>query len=721
MADLAKLLWPKTLAVVGASSDTSGLRGRILETILGHPYAGKVYPVSRSAAEVQGLKAYASVADLPEPPDLAILIVPAQYVPAELDRCGRAGVKAAVILSSGFAEEPGEAGHRMQDEIAATARRYDMAVSGPNSEGFANIAASLCATFSPTLDKKAGAIRPERALGKGQVSVISQSGGLGFAFFDRARLRNLAFRHIVSTGNEAALDVADVLDYLLDEGGSDVFLLLLEDVKSPETFKRAAEKALELGKPLIVGKIGQSEPGRRAVMSHTAALAGSTAAYRAVFQYYGLIEGRDFDEMLDIAAGFLACGDKLPAGKRMGICTSSGGAGVWMTDACAAAGLEVPVLDTATRKAIDVHLPSYGTSQNPVDSTAQGVHKLGYAEFARLVGTSPLIDGVIVVVTARRAAFLEKDLPKLQAFARESKKPVFMWTYTLPSERSVEILNEAGYPLFTGAHGCARTMRVMADYRALRELRPRPTPSVMATQQEQVHAKLAAAGPVLCEWQARPLLAAYGIGVEADALAHSPEQAEAMTNQLARPVALKVQSADIPHKTEAGAVALNVFADGAGAAYERVLANARRYAPHARIDGVLVQPMARPGREAILGVNRDPTWGPLLMVGLGGVLVEALGDVALSPVPLDRTGAAALLARLKGAAILGPHRGAPAADTEALIDVIVRLSQFAADHADEVAEIDLNPVIVHEQGYGVSLVDALIVKQARQPQRRAAE
>ena len=419
MPDIGKLLWPKTVAVVGASSDTKGLRGRILEVMLSHPYAGTIYPVSRSATEVQGLKAYASVADLPQPADLAIVIVPAQFVPEELERCGRAGIKAAVILSSGFAEEPGEAGRQMQAAIAATARRYDMAVSGPNTEGFANIAAALCPTFSPAMDKNAGAIRPARALGKGQVSVISQSGGLGFAFFDRARSRNLAFRHIVTTGNEAALEVADFLDYLLDEGDTDVFLLLLEDVKSPEKFKRAAEKALKAGKPLIVGKIGQSEPGIRAVISHTAALAGSQAAYRAIFEHYGLIECRDFDEMIDLAAGFLACGDKLPAGKRIGICTSSGGAGVWMADACAAAGLEVPMLDEPTRKAIDVHLPSYGTSQNPVDSTAQGVHKLGYAEFARLVGQSPLIDGIIVVVTARRSAFLENDLPKLQALGRD--------------------------------------------------------------------------------------------------------------------------------------------------------------------------------------------------------------------------------------------------------------------------------------------------------------
>ncbi|MGC1694865.1 MAG: acetate--CoA ligase family protein [Pseudolabrys sp.] len=726
MPDIGKLLWPKTVAVVGASSDTSGLRGRILEIILSHPFAGKVYPVSRSAAEVQGLKAYASIADLPEPADLAILIIPAEFIPAELERCGRAGVKATVILSSGFAEEPGEAGSRMQAEIAAIARRYDMAVTGPNTEGFANIAAALCPTFSPAMDKNAGAIRPKRALGKGQVSVISQSGGLGFAFFDRARPRNLAFRHIVTTGNEAALDVADVLDYMLGEGETDVFLLLLEDVKSPEKFKRVAERALKAGKPLIVGKIGQSEPGSRAVMSHTAALAGSAAAYRAIFEHYGLIEGRDFDEMIDIAAGFLACGDKLPTGKRVAICTSSGGAGVWMADACAAAGLDVPVLDDETRKQIDEHLPSYGTSQNPVDSTAQGVHKVGYAEFARLSGRSPLIDGVIVVVTARRSAFLENDLPKLQALARESKKPVFMWTYTLPSDRSVEILNEAGYPLFTGAHGCARTMRVMADYRAARErlLRPIEGVTIAAVSRDSVRTDLAKFGQVLCEWHASPFLACYGIGPDKPpgALVQSSKDAETAAQTLARPVALKVQSADIPHKTEAGALALNVSGDGARAAYERVLAAAKKYAPHAHIDGVLVQPMAPPGREVILGINRDPTWGPLLMVGLGGVLVEALGDIALAPVPLDRAGAYALLGRLKGASVLGAYRGAPEADTDALIELMVRLSHFAADHADEIAEIDLNPVIVHAKGQGISVVDALIVKQTpHTAQGRAAE
>ncbi len=722
MPDISKMLWPKSIAVVGASSDTKGLRGRILEIMLSHPYAGTIYPVSRSAAEVQGLKAYRSLDALPERVDLAVLIIPAEFIVGELERCGRAGIPAAVILSSGFAEEPGEKGARMQAEIAGIARRYAMAVSGPNTEGFANIAAGLCATFSPALDRKAGAISPVRPLGDKQVSVISQSGGVGFAFFDRARPRNLQFRHIVTTGNEAALEVADVLDYLIDEGGTDVFLLLLEDVKTPATFIRAAEKALRTGKPIIVGKIGQSEPGVRAVASHTAALAGSRDAYRAVFDRYGLIEGRDFDEMLDLATGFLACGDRLPAGNRVAICTSSGGAGVWMTDACANVDLDVPVLDDETRTAIDAHIPSYGTSQNPIDSTAQGVHQLGYAAFAQMAAQSPLIDAVVVVVTARRSAFLEDDLDKLKALKVESRKPVFMWTYTLPSERSIEILNEAGYPLFTGAPGCARTLRVMADYRQMRErfmakpaMRPAPHRA-----RDNVRTKLLASGPVLTEWQARPLLAAYGIGsAEAGRLAHTAEEVHAAAEALDCPVALKAQSPDIAHKTEAGAVLLNISPDGVTDAYARVLANARAYAPHARIDGVLVQPMLPQGREILLGVTRDPRWGPMLMVGLGGVLVEALSDTVLAPVPLDREQALALIARLKGTAILKAHRGRPAADVEALAALMVRLSHFAADHADIVAEIDLNPVIVHAQG--VSLADALIVTRAAATTSRAAE
>jgi acetate---CoA ligase (ADP-forming) len=710
--DLTKLLWPKSIALIGASSDTHGLRGRILEIMKGHPFAGKIFPVSRSAAEVQGLTAYPSVADLPEPADLALMIIPAQYVPAELERCARAGIKAVYILSSGFAEEPGETGPRLQREIVAIARRHDMAVIGPNAEGFANLAASLCATFSPAVEAGPRPLLPAGEP-RGEIAVVAQSGGMGFAFFDRGRPKNLRFRYIVTTGNEACIDVCDFVDAMLDEGRTDVFLLLVEDIKAPDKFRRVADKALRLAKPLIVGKIGQSEPGSRAAASHTGALAGSAAAYRAIFDRYGVIEGRDLDDMVDLAMTFAACASRLPAGKRVGICTSSGGGGVWVADACAAAGLSVPPLDGATRAAIDVHLPPYGTSQNPVDTTAQGVHRVGYAEFARLMDGSPAIDGVIMVITARASRFIAGDRERLQNFSRAATKPVLMWSYTLPTERNAEILSETGFPLFTRVQNCARAFAVMADYRAARERRlaaaefPPTAPAVRAA----ARAALAAAGPILCEWEARRALAGYGIGDgNAGKLACSAEEAEAAAAALGLPVALKVQSPDIPHKTEAGAVRLGLSTPAeVRAGYARVLAAAQQHAPDARILGVLVQPMAPPGREVILGVSNDAQWGPMLMVGLGGIFVEALDDTALAPVPLDHGEARALIARLKGARLFAAFRGEPAADLDALAALMVDLSRFAHDHADAIAAIDLNPVLVHARG--VSVVDALIVQR----------
>jgi acyl-CoA synthetase (NDP forming) len=469
MHHLQEMLWPRSLAVVGAASGTKSLRGRIMQVMMGHPYAGRVYPVSRSEPEVWGLKTYPSLAVLPEVPDLVVLIIPARFVPEELERCGKAGIKAVVIPSSGFAEEPGEAGPRLQREVRAIAQRYGMTVNGPNSEGFANTAARLCPTFSPVVEADGEPLLPPESRTRGQAAVIAQSGGMGFAFYDRGRKKNLAFRYVVTTGNEACLETFDYLDFMLDEGKTDVFLLLLEDVKTPATFERVAERALRAGKPLIVSKIGKSPVGVRAVAAHTAADAGHYADYRAWFERYGVIEGRDLDEMLDIASAFTVFGSRLPAGRRVGICTASGGGGGWLADACVEAGLEVPELDTETRATIDVHLPPYGTSQNPVDGTAQAIFSLGYAELARLVAASPRIDGVLTVASTRRAHTLERDREALEALARETQKPIFVWSYTQVADESAAILSEAGLPLFSNMHNCARAMRLMADYRAVRE------------------------------------------------------------------------------------------------------------------------------------------------------------------------------------------------------------------------------------------------------------
>jgi acyl-CoA synthetase (NDP forming) len=714
MADLGAMLSPKSVAIIGAAPQGQGLRGRIVEIMRAHPYAGKVYPVSRTHREIQGLAAFPSIGDVPAPVDLAVLIIPAKFVAEELERCGKAGVKSAVVISSGFAEEPGEAGANMQSELRSIARRCGMAVMGPNSEGFVNLDAALCPTFSPAVTPSATPLLPA-ALNNGRVAVIAQSGGMGFSFFDRGRPKEMAFNYIVTTGNEACLETFDVVEHMLEEGKTDAFLLLLEDIKTAETFRRVAAKALKAGKPIIVNKIGQSDAGRRAAASHTAALAGSYSAFQAMARQYGIIEGSDSEEMVDIAQGFLRTGiAQLPAGHRVAICTASGGGGGWMADACIAAGLEVPTLDAETRRKVDKHLPSYGTSQNPIDGTAQAIHALGYAGMAELVLDSPSIDSVIVVMSGRAGERVVAERDRLMRVKAASTKPILMWSYTLPVPHTLTTLAETGYPIFTNMRNCARTLAVMTDYRAAREaaLRAPDIRTTASAARETVATALKASPVALTEAEARPLLAAYGIGSGDSHVVTSVDAAVAAFKAIGQPVVLKVQSPDILHKTEAGAVALKLAtADDVRHAYERVLDNAKRYAPSANIHGVLVQPMAPAGREVILGINRDDTFGPLLMLGLGGIHVEVLKDVAFAPVPLTPEAATNLIRRLRGAALLDAHRGQPAADIPALADLMVGLSQFAADHADTVKEIDLNPVLVHPAGQGATVVDALIVKR----------
>ncbi len=714
MPDIRALLWPENVAVVGATDDVHKLRGRILKVMLGHDYAGKIYPVSRSLDVVQGLKAYKSIADIGIPVDLTVLIIPAEYVLQELERVGEAGGKAAIIITSGFAEQVGDEGRRMQEELCAIAERYDLAICGPNSEGFANMAAALCPTFSPAVDDVEVPLLPPWHK-EGRIAVIAQSGAMGFSFFDRGRVRELPFRYIVTSGNEATLSVFDYVDFMLDEGKTDVFILFLEDIKDAATFRRVAAKAARAGKPIIVTKIGRSDAGQRAAASHTGALAGTYAAYEAMFDHYGIIVGRDPDEIIDMVDGFIANAHRLPAGCRVGIVTGSGGAGGWMADMCATQGLEVPELDPVARAKIDAHLPPYGTSQNPVDGTAQAIRVVGYAELARLVSTADNVDGVILVSTARNYAGYERERDALTSLSKTLEKPIMCFSYTLPHPISTEIFGKAGLPLTTNLHNCARAMAAMADYRAFRKrfLARDATPINAADQASDVTEALASAPTVLSEWQARPVLAAYGIGSDDGAtLATTSDEAVAAAESIGTAVVLKIQSSDIPHKSDAGGVVLNLQgADAVRAGYDEVLANSRAAVPDAAIDGVLVQPMARPGQEVILGINRDEKFGPMLMIGLGGVHVEVLKDVAFAPVPLTRDDVSVLIGKLKGAPLLAGVRGAPPADVDALIDVATRLSEFAAAHNDTIAEIDLNPVLVHEVGNGVTLVDALIVKQ----------
>ena len=707
MPDLSSLLTPSSVAVIGASPDPHSLRGRIMQVMGCHDVDIPIYPISRSHDEVFGLKAYRSVADTPTPVELAVLIIPAANIPEALEDCAAAGVKAALILASGFAEDHSEGGENLQQRVLDIQARTGMLISGPNSEGFANMATRLCATFSPAVEGENMELMPAWSTA-GRIAVIGQSGGMSFAFYDRARAKQMRFSHVVTTGNEACLESLDVVEHLVDADEADVFLMFMEDVKTPEKLARVAKKALRAGKPLIVTKIGRSEAGIRAAASHTASLAGSHAAYKAIFERYGVIEGLDTEEMVDIAGAFSNYAGRLPAGNRAAIFTGSGGAGGWMADTCAAVGLEVPMLDPATRATIDEHLPSYGTSQNPVDGTAGVIRTLGYARISNMLTASERIDAVIAITSARNPATLAREPDALEALGRETPKPVLMWSYTLPHPDVVTMLAKAGLPLFTNMRNCARALAAMAEYRAKRDAflteapisGPKPLSPALTRE-------LDGASATIAEYDAMRLLMMADIEAVTGTLARTTEEAAQAAERADGPVALKIQSPDISHKSATGGVALGISGgDAARQAFVDIQERVARNAPDAAILGTLVQPMAKPGLELILGVSNTSGFGPLLMVGFGGTAVESSGDVAFAPAPVSRDDARALLARLRGASLLNPAN----LDIEALLDVIERLSELAVSASDRIAEVDLNPVLVHRPGEGISIVDALIVK-----------
>ena len=718
MPDLDALFWPRSIALVGASTDETLIRGRIVEAVTLHGFDGPLYAVSRSHDEIAGIACYPSVEALPGPVDLAIIAIPAEHVAASLRACGKIGAKAAIVISSGFGEERGEAGAARQREIAEIARELDMAVLGPNAEGFLNGRMPLAATFSPAVVHVEGGLRPEASRARG-IAVVSQSGGIGFSFFHRGRPKALNFSFVVSTGNEAGLNAMDVAAYLVEDDETEVVLAFLEGIRAPEKLLRVASRAAELRKPLIFAKVGRSEAAAAAAASHTASLAGSARSFDAVFRRYGILPGEDQEHMVDIGAAFAFFIDRLPKGTRVGILTPSGGAGAWLADVCEHHGLTVPALDAQTRAAIDRMLPAYGASRNPVDVTAQVIFTLGYAPALELLACAPGIDAVLVAGSLSHSRYIERDVENLIRIGRSVDKPVVFCGYTRADPYAVELLARAGFPCTTSMANAAKAIRAMNEYREFLERFSGAKSQPVRTDEALVGALSGAGtgtgpGAVVCEHDAKVLLSAYGIGgIPAGALALDAGQAVSIAGEIDGPVAMKVQSEDLPHKSESNGIALRVEGETAvRGTFERIMENARAFVPSAIIKGVRVERMAEAGVEMIIGVSRDPEFGPMLAVGLGGVLVEVLDDVVLSPAPVDAAEAAEMLRALRGRRILDGVRGGPPADVDALVGLLVVVSEFAAATGGALETLDLNPVIVHPRGQGVSVVDAGIVTGA---------
>jgi len=696
-AGLDALLWPRAVAIVGASDDPTRIGGRPLRYLREGGFAHPVYPVNPKRETVQGLKAYASVGEVPGPVDCAVIAVPAPAVVQAVRDCADHGVRAAIIFSSGFAEVDAEGAAR-QAELAEIAAETGLRIVGPNCLGLFNPAAGFYPAFTSTLEQAFP--RP------GKVAIVSQSGAYGSHLYMLARKAGLGIRYLITTGNECDVQVASCLGWLAEDDGTEVVLAYTEGVRDAGAFLDGLKALRAAGKPVVVMKVGRSEVGAEAVGSHTAALTGSDAVYDAVLRQYGAHRARTTEELIDLA---YACSFGVyPRGKRVGLVTISGGVGILMADAAADHGLDVAPMPEAAQAELKALLP-YAAVRNPVDITAQAFNDLGLVSrnlevMLRAGDYDSLLIFMTSVAGSQSMAAAIRDA--VNATCRDYPDRLTVLSIIAPPE-IVARYEADGYPVFEDPTRAVAAIARLADFGASfaqarrgedAQALPKPVPAPEAP---------------LNEYQAKRLLADAGLPVASETLATDAAQAAAAVEALNRPAVLKILSPDIQHKTEIGGVVLDVRGGAAAReAFTTLMDRARAKAPEARLDGVLVAPMADTGVETILGVQRDPVFGPVVMLGLGGVFVEVLRDVTFRLAPFDAAEARRMIGELRGAAMFDGVRGAPPADLDALAEALAALSRFAAANADWVETIDVNPFVVLPRGAGALALDALIAARA---------
>jgi len=691
---------PDSIALIGASRDHEKIPGRLLSMLRKNEFPGRLYPVNPNYADIDGLKCFPSIAEVGQPIDLAIIVIPARAVLGALEQCAAAGVRNAVIISSGFAEEGGDSA-AMQQAIVALAKKAGMRISGPNAEGFYNEIQRVAATFSPTVDVKPG--EPRLVATKKRIGIVAQSGGIGFAFYHRARALGIALSYVVSAGNESDLGAGEFFEYMVQDPSTDVILLFLEGIRDVDKFLAAARRAAETGKPVIVTKVGRSGAGERAAASHTASMAGWSAAYDAVFARYGFIVSNDLDEAVTIAAVLTT--NPLPKGDRVAVLTVSGGAGIWGADTVAMQGLQVPELSAPIQAEIGKLLPSYGSARNPIDVTAQGVTSGGLQNSIDLLAASDEVDAILVVLSLSSETRMPFKEAELKPVISAQHKPIVFYSYTLPSPFARMALAASGVVVLSGLTHVGVALRQI-HARAKFELARPARGDALPPRDLSAHLISAA----MSEFDSKSLLREAGIALAEEALVTEKSALDAAIARAGFPLVMKIQSADIPHKSEVGGVRVNINTKGeAFIAYQALLDNAGKHRPDAAIQGVLVGPMAKKGVEIIIGTMADATFGPMIMVGLGGITTELFRDVVYRPAPVSTAEAATMLSQLKAAPLLRGFRGAASADIPALCDLIERVSLLAARLRNDIAEIELNPVLVHPQG--VTIVDALVVRK----------
>jgi acetate---CoA ligase (ADP-forming) len=695
-ASLDAIFNPRTIAVIGASRTPGTVGYEIVHNLLAEGFTGALYPVNPKATSVHSVPAYARIEDVPVPVDLAIVTVPKERALEVAEACGRSGVRALVVITAGF-KEVGGAGVEREQQLLAVAQRYGMRIIGPNCLGVVSTAEDvrMNATFAPIMPPA------------GPVSFMSQSGAMGVTILDYAAEYGIGVHHFVSVGNKVDVSGNDLIEYWATDPTTRVILMYLENFGNPRKFTRIAREVTK-SKPIIAVKAGRTAAGARAASSHTGALAGLDTATDALLAQCGVLRVDSVEELFDMAMAFGQL--PVPQGNRVAVVTNAGGPGIIITDACEARGLVVAELSAETQARLRQNLPEEASVRNPVDMIATATPE-SYRLALEAVLADPNIDAAI-------AAFVpplrvrQQDVARSIVAARQTcpEKPiaaVLMGRAGLPEGRAD--LREAGIPAYIFPESAARSLAAMYRYRQWQQ-RPAGTIREFDVRRDEVSRIIAAAcsrgGGFLEKDDVLSVLGAYGLDTLGSGRAASADEAVSVARSIGLPVVLKVDSPDIVHKTDVGGVALDLRDDDAvRSAFDGMMQRVRAVHPDARVDGVTVERFVRGGRETIIGVSQDPSFGPVIMFGLGGIYVEALRDVAFRVQPVSDVDAAEMVRSIRGVQLLEGMRGEAPSDMAALEEAIQRISQLVGEHP-QIMELDINPFIVFPEG-GV-VVDARI-------------
>lgn len=694
--DLKPLLDPRSIAVIGASAQGGRATGAV-RNLQELGYTGAIYPVNPKYESVLGLPCYPSLEAIPGPVDLVCIGIPSEHVVSVLNEAHRKGVRAAVVFASGYAEA-GDVGRARQRELEDFGRRTGMAICGPNCLGVLNFNARSCGYSSTS----------PSAVKAGDVALVSQSGTIVVAMV-RA-LRGIGFSHMISSGNEAVVSSADYLNHLIDDPDARVLAAFIEGIKEPAKFLAVAERAYAMRKPLIVIKSGRSEGGSAASAAHTGMLAGSYAVQSAIFRQKGIVNCGDLDEWLETIEMFRTA--RPPSGQGIGMIGISGGENAIVMDQAAELGLQFRPLSASGKARLAALLPWYARPENPIDPTgANAGNEQVYIECIEILAAEPHLD-VILVSQDSPAAF---DLPVAKATAeaarRVNKCIVFFNNFSGPwNPEIVAMLRAAGVPYLQGVRESLSAVKSFIDYHARQREQVVETPRSARTVRQRALKMLSDGGPLLTEDASKRLLALYDLPVTPESLVKTKSEAIDAACKFGYPVVAKVVSPDLPHKATAGGVRLDIRSTAdLEAAYDEMMSAIARGRPQARISGVLIQPMVKSGVEIILGVKRDPQFGPIVMFGLGGVFVEAIRQVSFRMAPLTARDAREMIKEVPacGRLLERLHPGSVAESV--LVPLLTRLSELAIDIGHAVEEIDINPVIIDPATGEAVIVDALIV------------